>query len=60
MDSGKRIQELREQRFVKSGDVERISRSIADLKGNADFYVSHSTLAMSKAERSPVFTSWQV
>ena len=45
MDSGKWIRELREERFVKSSDIERISRSIADAKGNADFYVSHSTLA---------------
>ena len=45
MDSGKWIRELREERFVKSSDIERISRSIADGKGNADFYVSHSTLA---------------
>jgi transcriptional regulator with XRE-family HTH domain len=45
MDSGKWIRELREERYVKSSDIERISRSIADVKGNADFYVSHSTLA---------------
>jgi len=45
MDSGKWIRELREDRFVKSSDIERVSRSIADIKGNADFYVSHSTLA---------------
>src|ERR1700730_10209720 len=45
MDSGKWIRESREERFVKSSDIERISRSIADVKGNADFYVSHSTLA---------------
>src|ERR1700675_2074337 len=45
MDSGKWIRELREERFVKSRDIERVSRSIADIKGNADFYVSHSTLA---------------
>jgi len=45
MDSGKWIRELREERFVKSSDIERISRAIADVKGNADFYVSHSTLA---------------
>ncbi len=45
MDSGKWIRELREERFIKSSDVERISRTIADAKGNADFYVSHSTLA---------------
>jgi transcriptional regulator with XRE-family HTH domain len=45
MDSGNWIRELRKERFVKSLDVERLSRSIADIKGNADFYVSHSTLA---------------
>lgn len=45
MDSGKWIRELREERFVKSSDIERISRSIAEEKNNADFYVSHSTLA---------------
>src|SRR5205814_2326880 len=45
MDPGKWIRELREQRFVKSSDIERISKSIAEAKGNADFYVSHSTLA---------------
>jgi transcriptional regulator with XRE-family HTH domain len=45
MDSGKWIRELREERFVKSSDIERVSRSIADIKGNADFYVSHSSLA---------------
>src|SRR5258708_7536200 len=44
MDSGKWIRELREERFVKSSDIERLSRAIADVKGNADFYVSHSTL----------------
>src|SRR3954447_9424227 len=45
MDTGKWIRELREERFVKSSDIERVSRTIADTKGNADFYVSHSTLA---------------
>ena len=45
MHSGKWIRELREERFVRSSDVERVSRSIADVKGDADFYVSHSTLA---------------
>ena len=57
MDSGKWIRELREERFVKSSDIERISRSIADIKGNADFYVSHSTLAESKPGLYPAFTS---
>ncbi len=45
MPAHQRIRELREERFVKSTDIERLSRSIADIKGNADFYVSHSTLA---------------
>src|SRR5882672_10145570 len=45
MESGRLIRDLREERFVKSTDIERISRSIASDKGNADFYVSHSTLA---------------
>ena len=44
MDSGKWIRELREERSVTSVDIERISWSIADVKGNADFYISHSTL----------------
>ena len=44
-NSGKWIRELREERLVRSSDVERVSRSIADVKGDADFYVSHSTLA---------------
>lgn len=42
---GKRIRELLEERHVKTSDVERITRAIADAKGNPDFYVSHSTLA---------------
>jgi hypothetical protein len=45
MNSGKWIRELREERFVRSSDIERVSRSIANVKGDADFYVSHSTLA---------------
>ena len=44
MNSGKWIRELREERFVRSTDIERVSRSIADVKGDPDFYVSHSTL----------------
>jgi transcriptional regulator with XRE-family HTH domain len=44
-DPGKCIRELREERLVKPSDIERTSRIIADSKGNADFYVSHSTLA---------------
>jgi hypothetical protein len=44
MDSGKRIRDLREERFIKSSNIERLSRLIADMKGSVDFYVSHSTL----------------
>jgi transcriptional regulator with XRE-family HTH domain len=45
MESGKWIRSIREERLIKPSDVERISRNIADRKGNSDFYVSHSTLA---------------
>lgn len=45
MESGRLIRQLREERFLKPSDIERISRSIADAKGNSDFYVPHSTLA---------------
>ncbi len=45
MDSGKWIRELREALSVKTTDIERFSRAIADVKGNQDFYVSHATLA---------------
>jgi hypothetical protein len=34
-DLGKRIRELQEERFVETIDIERISQSIADFKGNA-------------------------
>jgi len=45
MESGKWIRALREERSVKPSDIERITRSLADARGNPDFYVSHSTLA---------------
>jgi hypothetical protein len=53
MDSGKWIRELREERFVKPSDIERVSRSIANAKGHPDFYVSHSTLADIEAGSVP-------
>jgi hypothetical protein len=53
VDSRKWIRQLRQERFVKSSDIECISRSIADIKGNADFYVSHSTLADIEAGSVP-------
>ncbi len=52
-DPGKCIRELREERLVKASDIERTSRAIADSKGNADFYVSHSTLADIEAGSVP-------
>lgn len=45
MASGAVIQELREQQSLKTSEIERISRAIANIKSNPDFYVSHSTLA---------------
>lgn len=45
MEPGKWIRALREERLIKPSDVERITRTIAEHKGNPDFYVSHSTLA---------------
>jgi len=45
MESGKVIRELREERFLRPTDIERMSRAIAVARENPDFYVSHSTLA---------------
>jgi hypothetical protein len=39
MEPAKLIRKLREERFVKAIEIERISRSIADVKKNPDFYV---------------------
>ena len=53
MDTGKWIRQLREERFVKPSDIERVSRFIANAKGHPDFYVSHSTLADIEAGSVP-------
>jgi hypothetical protein len=45
MDSGPWIKQQLAERFIKASDVEHLSRSIADAKGNSDYYVSHATLA---------------
>ena len=45
MDSGSWIRKLREERFLKPTELERLSRAIAEATGNSDFYVSHGTLA---------------
>jgi len=43
-ESGQLIRRLREERFLKSRDVERQSRVIADRKANEDYYIGHATL----------------
>jgi transcriptional regulator with XRE-family HTH domain len=53
MEAGKYIRALREERFIKPSDVERITRTIADAKRNSDFYVPHSTLADIEAGSVP-------
>jgi transcriptional regulator with XRE-family HTH domain len=45
MDSGSWIRKLREERFLKAREIERLSRAIADVTGNPDYYVSHASLA---------------
>lgn len=52
-EPGKWIRALRDQRIVKPSDVERITRAVADAKGNSDFYISHSTLADIEAGSIP-------
>jgi transcriptional regulator with XRE-family HTH domain len=53
LDSGKSIRSLREERLIKPSDVERITRNVAEKKGDSDFYVSHSTLADIEAGSIP-------
>jgi transcriptional regulator with XRE-family HTH domain len=45
MESGIWIRKLREERFLKAREIERLSRAIADATGNPDYYVSHASLA---------------
>src|SRR5258708_26686322 len=45
MDSGTWIKQLLDERFIKASALERLSRLIAETKGNSDYYVSHGTLA---------------
>src|ERR1700758_5013906 len=45
MEAAAIIRKLREERFIKAIEIERISRAIAEAKKNPDFYVSHATLA---------------
>lgn len=53
MESGKWIRAMREESLIKPSDIERISRNIAERKGNSDFYISHSTLADIEAGSIP-------
>ena len=53
MEPGKWIRELREERLMKPSDIERITRSIAEARGTADFYISHSSLADIEAGTIP-------
>ena len=45
MEAAAIIRKLREERFIKAIEIERISRAIAQARNNPDFYVSHATLA---------------
>lgn len=53
MESGKQIRALREERSIKPSDVERVTRNIADARGNPDFYISHSSLSDMEAGSIP-------
>lgn len=53
MESGRWIRFLREELLIKPSDVERVTRNIADQKGNSDFYISHSSLADIEAGSIP-------
>jgi hypothetical protein len=44
MDSGSWIRKLREERFLKAAELERVSRAIAEATGNSDYYLSHGSL----------------
>lgn len=45
MEPARLIKKLREERFTKASEIERVSRSIAEDKHNPDFCISHGTLA---------------
>jgi len=53
MEPGKWIRALREERMIKPSDVERVTRNVAHVKQNTDFYVSHSTLSDIEAGSIP-------
>jgi hypothetical protein len=53
MDSGSWIRKLREDRFLRAREIERLSRRIVDATGNPDYYVSHASLADIEAGAVP-------
>jgi hypothetical protein len=53
MGSGDWIRKLREERFLRAREIERLSRRIADVTGNPDYYVSHASLADIEAGAVP-------
>jgi transcriptional regulator with XRE-family HTH domain len=53
MSAGTSIRKLREDLQLRSSDVERISRGIAQSKNNPDYYVSHASLADIESGSTP-------
>jgi transcriptional regulator with XRE-family HTH domain len=53
MDSGSWIRKLREEKFLRAREVERLSRAIVAATGSPDFYVSHASLADIEAGAVP-------
>lgn len=53
MNSGSWIRKLREDRFLRAREIERLSRRIVEATGNPDYYVSHASLADIEAGAVP-------
>jgi len=53
MDSGNWIRKLREDKFLRAREIERLSRAIVEATGNPDYYVSHASLADIEAGAVP-------
>ena len=53
MDSGSWIRKLREERFLRAREIERLSRMIVEATGNPDYYISHASLADIEAGTVP-------
>jgi transcriptional regulator with XRE-family HTH domain len=53
MGTGDSIRKIREAIRVRSADIERLSRLVADAKGNPEYYISHGTLADIEAGSIP-------